>query len=302
MTRIVAIGECMVEMAPAGNGLFAMGFAGDTFNTAWYMRRLLPGGASVSYLTAVGTDAISGQMTGFMEAEGIDTGPILRVKDRSVGLYMIQLTNAERSFAYWRSMAAARLLADDPERLDAALAKADLAYLSGITLAILAPEARARLLAALARARRSGTRVAFDPNIRPALWADAAIMRQSLMAMAPAADIVLPSFEDEAHAFGDADPAATARRYAEAGAALVVVKDGPGPVLTFENGHTRVYPVAPPEQPVVDTTAAGDSFNAGFLVSHLAGAAPEAAVAAGSTLAGRVIAAPGALVRPAVKG
>ena len=58
MTRIVAIGECMVEMAPvATEGQFCLGYAGDTLNTAWYLRRLLGAGDQIDYFTAVGNDA-----------------------------------------------------------------------------------------------------------------------------------------------------------------------------------------------------------------------------------------------------
>jgi 2-dehydro-3-deoxygluconokinase len=300
--RIIAIGECMVELAPAGDGLFAMGYAGDTFNTAWYLRRLLPAADAVSYLTAVGSDAMSDQMLAFMVGEGIDTGHVQRLTDRSVGLYLIRLANGERSFAYWRSNSAARLLAEDTARLTDALAGAGLAYLSGITLAILSADARSRLLDALSQARAMGTVVAFDPNIRPALWPDAATMRAALTEAGTVADIVLPSFEDEARHFGDADPEATAQRYAEGGAGLVVVKDGPNPIVTRQDGAMRWHPVAEPEAKAIDTTAAGDSFNAGFLTAHLAGRSLSEAVAAGSALAARVIAAPGALVRSAVAG
>jgi 2-dehydro-3-deoxygluconokinase len=298
--RIVAIGECMVELAPTGDGTFAMGYAGDTFNTAWYLRHLLPKAATVSYLSAVGTDAVSDRMADFMASEGVAVDHLQRVPKRSVGLYLIQLTKGERSFAYWRSTSAARLLAEDAAKLDVALDGADLIYLSGITLAILADDARSRLMAALARARAAGSRVAFDPNIRPALWEDAATMLASITRMAAGADIVLPSFDDEAHHFGDSDPDATAQRYAGGGNRLVVVKDGAKPVVTWQAGRIGHHPVPAPTEPVVDTTAAGDSFNAGFLASFLAEANLARAVAAGTSLAARVIAGPGALVRSAV--
>lgn len=290
----------MVELAPVQGGQFAKGFAGDTFNTAWYLRRVLPGDSEVAFLSAVGTDSISQEMLGFMADEGIDTSHVQRLRDRSVGLYMIHLNGAERSFSYWRSVSAARSLADDGAWIDAALADVDLVYLSGITLAILAPKARARLRGALGRARAAGTQVAFDPNIRPALWDDRTTMRRNISEMAAQADIVLPSFDDEASHFGDADPFATALRYGAGGAGLVVVKDGPRPVVTRSGAVTALHRVPAAAGSVVDTTAAGDSFNAGFLANLLAGASLETAVGAGAALAGRVIAGPGALVRSAI--
>jgi 2-dehydro-3-deoxygluconokinase len=297
--RIVAIGECMVELAPARDGLFAMGYAGDTFNTAWYLRHLLPK-AEVDYLSAVGLDPVSGAMVDFMAREGIGTAHVQRIADRTVGLYMIRLDRGERSFAYWRSVSAARCLADDAERLALALEKADLAYLSGITLAILSDAARTRLAAELRAARKRGMRVAFDPNLRPALWPDAAVMRAAVTEFAGKADIVLPSFDDETRHFGDHDPASTARRYGQAGSPLVVVKDSGNPVLTLDAGSLARHALAQPNADPFDTTAAGDSFNAGFLAAHLSGATLSDAVAHGAALAARVIRAPGALVRAAV--
>jgi 2-dehydro-3-deoxygluconokinase len=143
--------------------------------------------------------------------------------------------------------------------------------------------------------------VAFDPNIRPALWPDLATMRQSITDMAAIADIVLPSYDDEAGQFGDPDPFATAQRYAGSGESLVVVKDGPRPIVTWQAGRSDRHPVPVPPASVRDTTAAGDSFNAGFLCSYLAEADLAKAVAAGMSLSGRVISEPGAIVRSAVK-
>jgi len=43
MRRVTTIGECMVELAPEQQaGLFQQGFAGDTFNTLWYLKSLRP--------------------------------------------------------------------------------------------------------------------------------------------------------------------------------------------------------------------------------------------------------------------
>lgn len=287
--RILAAGEVMIELAGAGTGLWRQGLAGDTFNTAWYLAALQPGW-QVGYATRLGTDAISDAAVATIAAAGIDTGAITRDPSRTIGLYMIAVKDGERAFTYWRGQSAARLLADDPAWLASTFDAADLIYLSGITLAILSPEARDRMLAALA-----GRRVVFDPNIRPRLWESPEALRQTLTRAAALSRIVLPSFDDEAAAFGDADPAATATRYAAAGAAEVVVKNGTGALTLCQDGVTLNIPTLAPVTPT-DTTGAGDSFNAGYLASRLSGALPAAAAAAGQRLAALVVQHPGALV------
>jgi 2-dehydro-3-deoxygluconokinase len=294
--RIVCIGECMVELAPQpAPQTYVLGYAGDTFNTAWYLRKMLPQDVAVDYLTALGTDQVSQQMLAKMQADGIGTDHIARLAGYGPGLYMIHLQNGERSFTYWRGQSAARQLAADPDHLARALRGADMAYLSGITLGILSPTDRATLRAALAAFRQAGGQVAFDPNLRPRLWPDNATMCAAVMEMAGQADIALPSHEDEAAAFGDADLSATLARYTQAGVRDVIVKNGPGPMLARIDG-AQITLTPDRVTQICDTTAAGDSFNAGYLAAKLRGAGAPAALATGATLAARVIAGRGALV------
>ncbi|MEO5620605.1 MAG: sugar kinase [Cypionkella sp.] len=295
--RMVFVGECMVELAPEA-GLYRRGFAGDTFNMAWYARKLAPLW-QVDYLSAIGNDAVSDEMADFIAAAGIGTTHLARKPSRSVGLYMISLQNGERSFSYWRSQSAARLLAEDPAALAAGFADADLIALSGITLAILDAPGRDALALALQAAQAQGARVAFDPNIRPRLWTSAEEMRATLTRFAGLSDLVLASFDDEAAHFGDATPEASLARYLTAGAAEVVVKNGAAPMLAWLAGAEHRL-AAPQVAKIIDTTAAGDSFNAGFLVQWLAGASAQAALAAGAALAARVIQHPGALAPEAL--
>lgn len=293
--RFVSIGECMLELTGAGTpDTWKSGFAGDTFNTAWYTRRALPADWTVAYHTVLGTDPMSDRICAFIENAGIETATIARHPTRIPGLYMVALKDGERSFTYWRDMSAARTLADDPAALDAALKGADLLYFSGITAAILGP-ARAAFLASVARARAAGATVAFDPNIRPRLWSSPDDLRAGLTEAAAAADIVLPSFEDEAHWFGDADPQATARRYLSGGAREVMVKNGGGDLAIGTPDGIETIALGAPVQPV-DTTGAGDSFNAAYLAARLLGKSPREAATAGDTLAREVILHPGALI------
>jgi 2-dehydro-3-deoxygluconokinase len=293
--HLVAIGECMVEMAPADGGLYRMGYAGDTFNCAWYARRLLGADWTVSYATRAGTDAVSDGMVAFIQGEGIDTGRVARDPDRTLGLYLIQLAQGERSFVYWRGQSAARRIGEDRAWLDAVLEGVTVAHVSGITLAILDAGGRDTLCAALGSARARGTRITFDTNLRPRLWTNVEEMRRSLLVAAAVADTVLPSFDEEQAAWGDATPQDTIKRYRDAGADTVVVKNGPD-VITGWSAEAGTIELAPPAVArVVDTTAAGDSFAAGFLAARESGADLPAAMAQAAAVAARVITQRGAL-------
>ena len=295
MGAFLALGECMVELSSAGGDLYRRGFAGDTFNTAWYARRLLPADWTVGYGTCVGEDKASQEMLDFMAAEGIETSGIRRVPDATVGLYMISLEeNGERSFSYWRGQSAARRMTEDLKWLDGLLKDRDMIHFSGITLAILPPKSREFFCGALARARQRGAIVAFDTNLRPKLWESREAMKAGLTMGARTADIVLPSFDEETELFGDATPEATAERYRKLGADLVAVKQGPGALTVSQREAGLLTVPSVPVTKVVDTTAAGDSFAAGLLSGLAMGLPLEEAAAQAMGLAARVIEAPGA--------
>ncbi len=284
----VAVGEAMVELAPVAEGHYRRGFAGDTFNTAWHMAQAMRGIASVGFATRVGTDRFSDAFVTELQADGLDVSVTQRDAVRTMGLYMIQLDGVERSFHYWRETSAARGLAADAEALEKAFSGVGLIHLSGITLAILPSADRETLFAALARARAGGALVSFDPNIRPRLWSSLEEVRQVIPKVLALTDIALPSFDDEAAVWGDANTQATIARLAAAGVVEVAVKDGAGPVAVYADGVT-VTIATPPVEGIVDTTGAGDGFNAGYLSARLCGQAPERAVRAGQRFSGEVI-------------
>ncbi|MGF1592154.1 MAG: sugar kinase [Kiloniellaceae bacterium] len=301
MLRIASIGECMIELSDtaAADGGMRRTFGGDTLNTAVYLARSLrDSAAEVHYVTALGDDPFSDEMLAGWQAEGVNTGLVVRLPGRLPGLYIIRTAaSGERSFHYWRSAAAARELLCDgrPETLADGLAGFDLVYLSGITLAILEGESRERLLTLLARLRDGGVRIAFDTNYRPRLWPDRATAQEAVARTLRFADVALPTFEDEATLFGDPDPEATAVRLHGLGVGEVAVKRGGEPCLISLEGRQAWVPGESVAHPV-DTTAAGDSFNAAYLAARLTGETAEVAARAGHRLAARVIATRGAIV------
>jgi len=294
---LVGIGEVMLEMAPVGDGLYAPGFAGDTLNTIWYLKRLLGNRERVGYVSRIGQDSLCEQLLDFLRDADIDTARISRDPERTLGLYLIRLEGAERHFSYWRGQSAARRMADDPDVLAQALRGAALIHVSGITLAIIEAAGRRHLLAELAKARAAGALVSFDPNVRRRLWPDEAELRAAMMEMFETCDIALPSFDDEAGLWGDASPEATVERIAALGVEEIVVKNGAAPALVRAAGTLRYVPASAISD-VRDTTGAGDAFNAGYLAARRRQASPAQACAFAHGLAAEVVRHPGALTPP----
>jgi 2-dehydro-3-deoxygluconokinase len=293
MARVACIGECMVELREAPRGLYSRAFGGDTLNTAVYLARLDVG---VDYLTALGDDALSDEMIAAWAAEGVGTRRVLRLPGKLPGLYMIQTdASGERQFFHWRENSAARRLMDVPETGDIlnSLTSYDIIYLSAITLSIYGEDGWQRLLAAIERARLLGTRFVFDTNFRARGWPDQDIARQAFGAAFEAADIVLASTEDLLALYPDESSADLIARIPSPEVVLRLAEPVSLLRVAGVSSEVRAEPVT---KPVVDTTAAGDSFAAAYIAARLAGATPIEAASAGHQLAGLVICHPGAII------
>jgi 2-dehydro-3-deoxygluconokinase len=297
--KVALVGECMIEMRGEPGAAITQTFGGDTLNTAVYLARLNPHRAVVvDYMTAVGSDAFSAAMRRTWLEEGIGDAHVRVIEDVLPGLYFIQTDpHGERRFLYWRGEAAARRLFEGPEAdvLLEALADYDYIYLSGISLAILVPQGRERLIQALHRARRAGSRIAFDNNYRPHLWPDPETARQAYRELLPLTDLALVTWEDDALLFGYRDTEALFEAYAEVGVREVVLKRGAASCL-IQCPTGRLEVPAQTVARVVDTTAAGDSFSAAYLACRLRGGDPEQAARWGHRLAAQVVQYRGALI------
>ncbi len=300
-SRVVAFGECMIELQGEAFGAMRQTFGGDTLNTAVYLARCgRSSGLQVGYATAVGDDLLSEGLLTRWAAEHLDLSAVRHISGKLPGLYQIAVdATGERQFSYWRGQSAAKAYFDAPDASTPLEQQADTIaalYFSGISLAILPPAGRARLLALAKRLRLRGARVVFDNNYRPRLWTDAAEAQAAFAQAYALADIALVTLDDEQGLWGCSDAAAQLAQTLTLPCPELVVKRGAlATLLRLGRAPLQEVPTQRVAQ-VVDTTAAGDSFAGAYLAARLTGAEPAAAAAAGNALAAVVVQHRGALI------
>jgi 2-dehydro-3-deoxygluconokinase len=306
MAKIAAIGEVMVELSPfptldnTERELMALSFAGDTYNTSIYMARL---GLETHYVTQLGEDPYSQKIMQRMKTENIHTNLVKQLPGRTPGLYMIRNTpDGEREFSYWRKEAPARELFSSlkaTEELCQQLAQYDCIYLSGITLAIIGGQSRQYLYRGLETLHEQGVTIAYDSNYRPRLWRSAAEAQQAMLNMMQYTDIALLTLDDEKLLWGDDSVAGCKKRYAQFPVRELVLKRGANDAIIISEGKELCIPV-PPVANVIDTTGAGDTFNAGYLAGRLMGKSLEDSAKQGIRCAGIIIRHRGAIIDKAI--
>ena len=302
--KIAVIGECMIELRPditdAGYSRSTIdaqiGYGGDTLNVATYLARQE---IDVEYVTVLGDDPLSDWMLKQWRANGVGCELVRREERGLPGMYWINVDDSgERSFHYWRLESPARRLINDDERRSWVFDKLrqfDSLYFSGITLSLYREAARMHLFRFLSTYRQDGGQVYFDNNYRRRQWPDITKARAAFEAMYRLTDIALPTANDERELFGDDSNDAVIERLRSWGIREIVLKRGAsGSLVADDTSITHVPPLLVRE--VVDTTAAGDSFNAGYLAARFGGAGPEDAAKNGSRLAALVVQHRGAII------
>ncbi|WP_232476109.1 sugar kinase [Flavisphingomonas formosensis] len=286
--RIVTFGEGMIEISGHIGASGPITYGGDVLNMTVALARL---GHRPAFMTALGGDAWSQELLDRWTAEGVDCALIARHPLRVPGLYAIRVDEkGERSFTYWRDRSAARDFFALPQ--SAALmeqaAAADLLFLSGITLSLFDGAGRRRIADLADRVRRHGGIVAFDGNFRPRGWGSPDEAERAFLDFAARATIALPTAEDEALMHGHQEtPEGIADRWHAQGVAEVIVKLGAEGAFVSADGVRELVPTTPVMP--VDTSGAGDAFDAGYLAARLADYGPAAAARFGHRLAGETV-------------
>jgi len=216
-------------------------------------------GLRVAMVGVVGDDALGRFMLEAMAARGIDVSACRVSADRPTGASVILGNGTDRAILTAAGTIADVRAADVPPSL---LAMARHLHVGSF---FLQPGLAAEVPALFDAAHAAGLTTSLDPN-----WDPAERWGGGFAAAATEADLVLPNAAEACRLTGLGDPGAAARSLA-AGRRTVAVKLGADGALGVgpEGATVRV-----PALPVVplDTTGAGDSFDAGFLAAWLEGA------------------------------
>jgi 2-dehydro-3-deoxygluconokinase len=298
--KVVSIGECMLEVQANGFGPAVLSYGGDTFNTAVYLRRCSAvQDIQVGYATGLGDDPLSDKLMQEWTALGLDLHHTQKIAGKLPGMYLIETDDSgERRFHFWRENSAARSYFDtDLSPIEAEADQIDCFYFSGISLAILNANARQRLFKLLARQKAIGKQVVFDNNYRPRLWPDKHTTQQVFNEAFSVSTLAMITADDHKDVYGlntlDDAVANAQSLYVEE---IVIKRGSRSTMVRAKNSNAWQEAPAQHVEKVVDTTAAGDSFAAGYLSRRLLGDSALMAADFGNRVAAKVVQHRGAII------
>lgn len=262
-----------------------LSFGGAESNVAIGLARL---GCRSGWFGRLGNDPLGRRIYKTIRGEGVDVSRAALAEDSPTGLMLREKAFGNNSVYYYRRHSAASMMS--PEDLDEAyIASAKILHVTGITAA-LSDTSRETIFRAVELAKKHGTKISFDPNLRLKLWSpDEA--RDTLLALAGQADYFLPGL-DELRLLYRKEHLEELVPELNKLPGVKIIKGGDRETYILENGELSSVPYFPVEQ-VVDSVGAGDGFCAGFLAGVHQGDDLKDAVRLGNLIGSMVIQAPG---------
>ncbi|MEM1602507.1 MAG: sugar kinase [Candidatus Bathyarchaeia archaeon] len=272
----VGIGEVLIDFISAEptsyveSTTFRKFFGGAPMNTLVGMARL---GLSVGAITVVGDDPFGQFLLRELERNGVDISHVKIKKGVRTTLAFVvnEPETGERIFIFYRSPWVKRTSVDSlsPEDIDYKyVSSAKILHVSGFALSESLP--RRAILNAVMYARESGVKVSFDPTLRLDVWRSEKTIKAIYSKMLRLSDIAMFSREEAEFTFGTSEPERAADKALKYGVEIVGIKLGERGSFVKSKDGRKVFAPAFKVKPV-DTTGAGDGWNAGLLLGVIRG-------------------------------
>ena len=290
MPDVILLGDINIDIIAPVAAYPALGSAGlvtaleyhsggGVVNTSFALSSM---GVDVGIIGCVGADVLADRVIADLQAANVDTSRIQVSTSVNTGMVYIAVTpDGERTmFSARGANAFTRPKADHAEYFQ------DSRWYHFSGYALLAEPQNSAAVSALDVAHQSLSRVSLDPGPEPAMQ-----YGKQMKALLPKVDIFFPNEDELTFMVGRKDFPEAINELLEAGAKAVVVKrDRHGCII----GHEQAYYEIPAfEVQAVDSTGAGDSFNAGVLLGRMVGLGWPASGVLGNALGALTVATKG---------
>ncbi|MEP7235138.1 MAG: sugar kinase [Ignavibacteriota bacterium] len=289
---LIGIGECLIELYEQAPHAYKQSVAGDVFNTLFYASKLR---LRTGFVSSFGSDELTKNILDVMDREGIDRSCTSISQKKTNGLYLISnQESGQPNYSFWRNDSAAKetLRTIDTSKIEKYILSSKYFHFSAIALAILKER---EVLVSLLHAIDGKTIITFDTNVRRWLWDDTSRLRDFIIQSSSLIEILFVSSLDDEYIFGKRSPQEAIEAYAMLGYKTVIFRQGENDVLARTRSENLKVPVIKNIK-VIDATAAGDAFNAGFIAAQLQGKNLDRSIMDGNLIAASVIGSQGALV------
>lgn len=262
---LVAIGEALIDFIPDKTGCefgevgaFSPKLGGAPANVCGAFTKL--GGRS-RLLTQLGDDPFGHKILHELDGCGIDISCISLTDKANTALAFVSLgADGNRTFSFYRKPSADMLYSPEKVR-EEYFEEAYALHFCSVDLGDF--PMREAHMAAITAARKSGSIVSFDPNLRFQLWDSREALRQTVTSFIPLADIVKISDEELGFITGETEIEKALPKLFTGSVKMIVYTCGSGGAYAFTR-KCRAFSQGLKVK-AVDTTGAGDGFIGSFL-------------------------------------
>ena len=292
--KICSIGECMMELTNTKMELYSQSIAGDTLNFTSYLDKKI---FDTSYFTAVGTSEISKRVISFLKEQNIKTNLVSRINSHEVGLYLIENSKSgEKIFYYWRDNSAAKFFFNNQniKQCQNQLKKFQYVYFSGITLSLFDNNNFHKFLSLIEFLKKKQIKIIFDFNIRIKRWSKKKLFSYFSKTL-PFVDILFTSGEDLNFLKGNASLKTFTNLIQKYNIKHGIYRNNARLNYSFYKNE-RYFIKNKIKNKVIDTSGAGDGYNATYISNFIKFNNPQKALHAASKIGEKIIMKKGAIV------